>query len=54
MLVFLAEAYAHDLGMRGTESVAAFRRRAMSDDIGPLAVWAVQHLGHHHGSLSHR
>jgi hypothetical protein len=25
----------------------------MSDDIGPLAVWAVQHWGHHHGSLSH-
>ncbi len=25
----------------------------MSDDISPLTVWTMQHLGNHHGSLSH-
>ena len=35
-------------------ALLAFRRGAMPDDIGSLAVGAVEHVGDHHGSLSHR
>ncbi len=30
-----------------------FWRRAMPNDIGPLAIWTVQHLGNHSASPSH-
>jgi hypothetical protein len=35
-------------------ALLAFRRGAMPDDIGSLAVRAVEHVGDHHRSLSHR
>src|SRR5262245_62083496 len=35
-------------------ALLAFGRGAMPDDIAPLAVGTVEHVGDHHRSLSHR